>query len=362
MQQTSIFALIQNALTPDGKLPEDFALPESPEAEDDTFGTPLESSAADAVTNVASRSPEPDAAAQEGATLPRKIRFVAGAEDGIRIYHFGVTAAPDVAREVARMIRKDCKRSGTKPSAHLIELVRTHTALSLIDDLIDDLDRDMRGVILSNFADYSCRLAFDSSEKELVKIGIALMGMLDSEGEEEITRDLLTLAACDEFTLFVVIALQNRKDTDDLIWQIAQNVRGWGKIHAIERLEPSTPEIREWILREGLANRVMDSYLALTVAEKGRLIEALRAETIEDEALFASIEDIVEALLDEGPVAGISVYEDREEALTQFLRHAAMRERSEDLLRVVHAIDGKIDDLELPTVASVKEHIREILE
>lgn len=391
MQETSLFLLIRNAIMEDGSLPADFALPEVPELEAESVGTPKNSSGAEEVKSADSRNTEPGAADQVMSTSasiaaaaaadqtkatvdaasqptnyastasPRKVRFVVGAEDGIRIYHFGVTAAPDVAREVARIIRKDCKRSGTKPGAHLLDLVRTHTALTLIDDLIDDLCRDMRGVILSNFADYACRLAFDSTEKELVKLGIALMGMLDTEGEEEITNDLLTLAACDEFTLYVVIALQNRKDTDELVWQIARTAHGWGKIHAVERLEPSSPEIREWILRAGLENRVMNSYLALTVAEKGRLIEALRAETIDDEELFASIEDIVEALLDEGPVAGITVYEDREEALTQFLRHAAMREKSEDLRRIVRAIEGKIDALEFPTAASMKEHVREIL-
>lgn len=338
MSENSIFSLIRSAILPDGSLPSHFDLPDSEE----------EAGGASAVTGATEDN-------------PRKVRFAPGAKDGISIYHFGVTPVPDVAKEVTRIIRKDCKKSGTAPNPRLREIFREYSALSLIDDLLDDLARDMRGIILSNFADYACRLTFESSDKELVKIGIALMGMLDTEGEDEITTDLLTIAAFDEFTLYVVIALQNRSDTDDLVWQIARTVHGWGKIHAVERLEPSSQEIREWILRSGIDNDVMNAYLALIVAEKGRLIEALRMENIDDE-LFKSVVEIMEALLDEGPVSGISVYEDREEALTLFLGHVAKREVTPQVLRIVNKIDGKIGALELSTKEEPGALIRKILQ
>ena len=279
----SIFQIIRTATQSDGSLPQHFELPES--SEDD---------------------PSVDTAIEK----PRKARFAPGAKDGISIYHFGVTPAPDVVKEVARIIKKDCKKFGSPPNPRLLQIFREYSALSLIDDLLDELARDMKGIILSNFADYACRLAFEETDTELVKLGIALIGMLDTECEDELTNDLLTLAAYDEFTLYVVIALQNRADTDDLVWKIARTARGWGRIHAVERLEPATPEIREWILREGLDIEVLKEYLGLTVAEKGQLIETLRKESLEED-LFESVTIVVEALLDEGPVSGISVYEDR---------------------------------------------------
>ena len=329
----SIFQIIRAATQLDGSLPPHFDLPESS---------------------------EDDSSSENAAEKPHMARFAPGAKDGISIYHFGVTPAPDVAKEVARIIKKDCKKSGSSPSPRLLEIFREHSALSLIDDLLDELSRDMRGIILSNFADYACRLVFDSSDRELVKLGISLMGMLSTEDECEITRDLLILAAFDEFTLYVVIALQNRTDTDTLVWQIARTARGWGKIHAVERLEPATSEIREWILRDGLDNEVMNAYLALTVAEKGRLIETLRLASLENE-LFESVTKIMEALLDEGPVSGISVYEDREEAISHFLRHVSKRTATPELLRAVRKIYDKLPKLELPSDEAIKSQIRDIL-
>jgi hypothetical protein len=89
----------------------------------------------------------------------------------------------------------------------------------------------------------------------------------------------------------------------------------------VERLEPETDEIRDWILRDGCANDVMDAYLGLTCAVKGDLISVLRQDSI-DSKMFGSVAIIIDALLDEGPVSGISEYEYAGEALSRYLVHA----------------------------------------
>ncbi|NLT12454.1 MAG: hypothetical protein GXY06_08605 [Clostridiaceae bacterium] len=352
MKPQSIFDRIVDALQPDGTLPRGFELPQSETTEIEVEnGRP---SANDSESDAATESKggpnrlvtgdfEGVPGVAQDAGLPKVVRFANGAEDGIRIYHFGVTEAPDIAAEISKIIRKDVKKHGAKPNTRLIELVRTHTALSLVDHLIQDISGNSRGIILTNFAAYACRLAFESSDKEVVKLGVALLGIMETEGEEEITQSLLTLAACDEFTLYVVTALLNRSDTDELLWQIAKNVRGWGKIHAVDRLEPSTDAIRDWILRDGISNDVLDAYLALTVAEKGGLIDALRKDTI-DEELFSSILAIVDALIDEGPVAGISMYENAEEALTLFVRHLESRTNTPEIQSTLTRLLKKLEN------------------
>ncbi|NLD79445.1 MAG: hypothetical protein GX641_03880 [Mollicutes bacterium] len=366
MKPQSIFDRIVDALQPDGTLPRDFELAQSETAEIEggsvrvganvSESEPAAESAADP-NNPGTVGTAGDPGASQDTGFPKVVRFANGAEDGIRIYHFGVTEAPDIAAEVSKIIRKDVKKHGTKPNPRLIELVRTHTALSLVDHLIQDISGNSRGIILANFAAYACRLAFESTDKELVKLGVALLGIMETEGEEEITQSLLTLAACDEFTLYVVTALMNRSDTDELLWQIAKNVCGWGKIHAVDRLEPSTEDIRNWILRDGLSNDVLDAYLALTVAEKGGLIDVLRKDTI-DEELFSSILAIVDALIDEGPVAGISMYENAEEALEQFMRHVESRPGAPEIRSILTRL---LEVLENPGELKLAPEVTETL-
>lgn len=109
-----------------------------------------------------------------------------------------------------------------------------------------------------------------------------------------------------------IAELLHRHGSSSVIDHILNSIRedhkdGWGKTHTVQRLEPTSGEIREWILRKGCANAVMDAYLGLECANKGNLISALCRDSFDDE-LFDGISVIIDALLDEGPVEGISVY------------------------------------------------------
>ena len=61
-------------------------------------------------------------------------------------------------------------------------------------------------------------------------------------------------------------------------------------------LQPETDEIRDWILRKGCANDIMDEYLGLECANKGGLIFALRQDSIDDD-LYEGVAIIIDALL-----------------------------------------------------------------
>lgn len=61
------------------------------------------------------------------------------------------------------------------------------------------------------------------------------------------------------------------------MWEAARHVSGWGRIHAVAQLEPSSDAIRRWLLLEGWHNDVMPEYSALTCVEKSGLAEVLHS-------------------------------------------------------------------------------------
>lgn len=135
-----------------------------------------------------------------------------------------------------------------------------------------------------------------AAHREVVKFSIIVLGCTNCEKYKDL---LFTLGLHDEFTSYVIFALRNgTRLANDQIWRLAQSVHGWGKIAAVEQLEATTPEIKQWLLTKGCGNADMNEYLAYTCAIKGELAVALYPGTLSKE-LYDGAGLIIQTLLHE---------------------------------------------------------------
>jgi hypothetical protein len=184
-------------------------------------------------------------------------------------------------------------------------------------------------------------LARKSGSRNAVKVGIALLGLFPGRN-----RDIfLTLGRHDEFTLYCAVALSNTvADPDDAVWELAKNAKGWGRIHAVERLKDTTRrDIQEWILRRGFRNTILDEYLAYIAATTGGLIRALDVEAPDAEIMDASCQ-IVSALIAGGPAEGIDQYEAGARAMDLLTAHLQRGASTLYHFIVVHQFDRFVAD------------------
>lgn len=254
------------------------------------------------------------------APKPNKLQFTPGAKDGIGMFTFRSAPRKRAAKKIVKLLKHDWKKHADS-QAEIAILLRTCNAFSILELVLSLLRDDLQNLSMEQIKAYACRLAFESIDEDLVKLGIALLGLLDLTYEEDIIDKLLVLALYSEFTFYATLVLGRTRNGNDLLFAIAQKAEGWGKIHAVGRLEPRSEEIREWILRHGCENSIVDSYLAWTCATKGNLIGALRRDVLDD-ALFDSISILIAALLDADLVAGLESYEHGKEALLRYLQFA----------------------------------------
>jgi len=273
------------------------------------------------------------------ATAPNEMKFMVGAKDGIGVFHCNAKQPDKIAGEIVGYL-KSGKTDMITP------VVNKYGALGIIDALLSAIRENADKLDAAAIVQYAQTLAFESTDEELVKLGIALLGLFDWSNAPEIQKKLITLGLYEEFTLYATVAVGQWNNANDVIFQIAKNVDGWGKIHAVERLEPETEEIRRWILRDGCSNAVVDAYLGLECAVKGDLISALRNDEI-DVDCFESISIIIDVLMDEGPVQGISVYEHAEEALFLYLKLAEARAETLKHIWYVLNIETFLEDEDL---------------
>lgn len=253
-----------------------------------------------------------------------RIRWSAGAFDGVGGHHSGRASGAAHARLVAKNLAAAARRPSRRRLARLYRSVADQDALDFVDPMLEVLAG------LSVNVDAAHRLglwlATTGSQRGAVKVGLALLGVTRVQESLAVVR---TLGAHEEFTLYAAVALRNGStDLERQVWELAKSVHGWGRIECVDRLrDTSDPEIQAWILREGFRNSVMYEYLAYTAATTGDLVGALRLG--DDRELLTAAGEIISAMLVGGPAEGIDDYESGPEALSLFVER--MEEHAETL-------------------------------
>lgn len=271
--------------------------------------------------------PETDGLLKSGFALPDEqkrfpegeLRWVAGGLDGAFGHHGGgdkeVDQAQIIFENVAQIAHDDLHEAK-------LTLYDELTA----DNLLDYIDTTLQKLVEDNVPPYPHLHAFvkmivqEASDRGPIKFAIALLGLMGNEADLEL---VMHLGRHDEFTLYTAVAITNMVENPaSALWELAKKVNGWGRIQVVERLKPPlSPEIKDWLLREGYKNNVMYEYLAYTCAVNGDLNIALANSAI-DEPLIDGAGDILEALLmTGGPAEDINQYEDAGPSILAYIQH-----------------------------------------
>ncbi|MBO6211085.1 MAG: hypothetical protein J6N99_10405 [Schwartzia sp.] len=270
---------------------------------------------------------------------PEGIAWADGAWDGVCIYHNRLET-PDLAPMIL-VLRRGSSHVFAHAKMALPEVFpdADHSMLAYVDAAQNWILDHTEELDAQNLYLFARHLLFYAREKEEVKLALSLLEIIWNEKDEEVRQAVRELAASDEFTLFATFAVRHWENSNEEVFRMAQKVHGWGRIHAVAQLEPTTEEIRRWLLREGVENDVMPEYSALTVAEKIDLLNVVRSADRNSED-FAAAGKILAALIesDGGPVLGIEAYGQEEALVRAYIDKARLAMPNEEIYRVLRAI------------------------
>ncbi len=280
--------------------------------------------------------------------------WVPGALDGVVSHHSG---SENVDVELAILLRKIALKGKIRDKVKFYKEIEKDQVGVIIDSFIEKIV-ELNIPKNAKLHDWIKFLLCSSSDRGAVKMGIALAGV---GGYSEFLDTILTLGKHEEFTLYSAVAISNLvDDSERILWSLAKSVQGWGRIHLVERLQHTTnTDIKEWILREGYKNSIMYEYLAPIAAKTGELHNALRREEYDYELLL-SASDIIEALIMEGPVVGISEYEHPKEVINRYLELTNKAMKDLAFLSTYNCIKSYLEDLELDESTRNKVGMRKV--
>ncbi|MBR6149084.1 MAG: hypothetical protein IKQ44_12125 [Lachnospiraceae bacterium] len=268
-----------------------------------------------------------------------KPRFADGAMDGIMIYHMGHTPLTDEEKnELLSLLKLAAEGKFDEAEGGFTLFCAKHRVVSIIDDLQrcivdnkDDLDPN-------NLYRFAVNVLTKSGDKECLKVGLSILELFDAYENENLADVIRTVGLSDEFTIFSVFNMRNWPNAEKEILDLAKKVRGWGRIHCVDFISADDEETRKWLLYNGVDNDVVAAYSAMPVYEKSGMEELIDKDGLSYEEMHAILA-IAEALLDEGPVSGISTFDDPVDFLNRIIKKTqAGYELSEDDLRIIEAL------------------------
>lgn len=303
-ENKSLYNYISSAIV-DGSLPEDFSLPNN--------------------------------------NNDNEISWMDGALDGVTIFH---TASSNMTEEQISIMKNAVATASEanfdKADKLFCELGQKVRAISVIDDIQSYIIENRDSLSANNIYNYTIHAIMYSADTECVKFGFCLLELFNTDNSNKLKDIVRTMGLSDEFSIFAIFIMQSWTDGNNEVFQLAQKIHGWGRIHAVERIEPETDEIKEWLLRDGVHNTILPAYSALICWQKSNAESILKGNI--SSADFSGIRDLIQGLIDEGPVPGISQLENGTEIITTFLNKAKNRELTDADYDVIQNILAYYED------------------
>jgi len=280
----------------------------------------------------------------EKAVNENEVRFAPGLLDSM----FGTLETEESKNKIndlVKLIVRVAEYGDVKSKSKFYQMITgSDSIIGIIDDFLKKII-NISPRVNPYLLEFSKDLAFETSNRNAVKVGIALVGIC---GERSVVDKIKLIGLHDEFTLFSIVAISNISDNKvNDFWEIAKKVDGWGKIHAVERLtkmELPAP-IKKWLITDGYKNSIMYEYLAYTCAINGDLQNVIVEYTI-DNKIFKSSGEIVEALITGGPAEDISHYQYASILISNYVRHAQTQAADIFDFNVLHQIKDFLTGLQ----------------
>lgn len=199
-----------------------------------------------------------------------------------------------------------------------------NSTITYIDSFIELLGERKDEISLGLIYKIAKMFLTEASHREPVKWAIAFIGLLNMS-EEDI--ELIALfGLSEEFTKFVAVALY-RNDQNELIFDLAKKVHGWGRVTYIDYLQASHAGIQKWLLLEGYKSSIGINHTSYECVIKGNLLEYIQTHGWNDE-LYVATGDLLLGMIDDGPGNGIADYEDAKAVIKAFIEEGQTRCRT----------------------------------
>lgn len=259
-----------------------------------------------------------------------------GAHDGVFLKHMvPIEIMPDANRDqrildVLQLMSADGNGDHIEEIFAIVEELEEKTTIVRLFDEIQKcifVNQDKLNVMtLLDFGDW---LICQGVSLLAVKWGLTVISAFNAPFVEEV---MMEFGVYDEFTYYAarVLSREQWENGNEELFRLAQNVQGWGRIHAVDYLRAETQEIKDWLLYHGADNTIVPQYSADVCLQKAEAEKRLDQSMPAGE--YEAIGRLIQYTLESGPCPGLT---DGERILPKYLSKAKEYPIDQTLIRKI---------------------------
>lgn len=263
------------------------------------------------------------------------LSFVAGALEGVSRHHsVGVGKSDGSSFKLVKRLL------GMPIEAALIlfeqDLADDFCMASVRKEFYNEMISNRDKLSPSRVANLGYYFASKGTKVETVKLGLSLLGLLDISKEDDIADLLKILGLYEGFTDYVTFIMRTwpEKEKQDMFFEFAKKLNGWGKINVVEELVIDSDEKFDWLLCYGCKNKISNSYLAGIVSEKLNLAKNIKQGKLSKEE-FLGVTEIISGFVEDGPVKHLVENDENCRLVLDYLEEAKKQHISLDVVNVI---------------------------
>ncbi len=213
----------------------------------------------------------------EGVYKPSEIPpSVLGEEEGFMSRH-SVAAPDDMVKKAVDLIGETVKMN-PRLAVHSYDDEEIGFKVATIrGSLIKNIIENIHEYDPHKLSTLAYSLVEFGTKMETVKLGLLLLVLFDFADDEVVRRHLVTVGMHEEFTGYVIANAKGwpSEIKNQVFYIYGKTLNGWGKINAVDAIEPINDEIKEWLLCHGCSNNISYGHLGRIVYDKCGLRERL---------------------------------------------------------------------------------------
>lgn len=248
------------------------------------------------------------------------LLFFDGAMDGIQYFHSHNIRDEEIYNFVIKQLYME-SRDDVHRSLEAIEnffMTYSGSIINTIDDIKRYIFDNIEKLNEQRILELGSELITESYQLNSVKLGIMLVGLYHLENLEELVENMKVLALCDEFTVYVNTYIFDVFDNaNELRFEYAQKVKGWGRIYLVISLENTSEEINKWLLSEGTNNMISAGYVAASIIDKINIDDLFSKKL--DSKEIEGLCNIIDGLLFDSPIVEIDGIKQENSLLKGFI-------------------------------------------